>query len=219
METLQSLCDVVNGKRRRFFNVSPRAAELFKKWIADWHTASSLDEVLDEWEMGPVLNDHFSVWTSCEGKCVRAEARPRAPWDDNRREPYTLNDELLYLVLSFLSEPRCERLRLCPECEKGFVALRPQQKYCGSRCGRLAASRRAVGDAYTAKRTRRIKACRAAYVKYRELKVKPRESEAEWVLKVANRHLRDDEKLGGTNLQVNFITRNAKVIGIPKGEK
>lgn len=225
METLQYLRDVANGKRHRFFNVSPKAVDLFKRWIADWHAAATLEEVFDQWEMGAALDDRLHVRLLCKGKRGVVEfAHPHSPLDRNKNtsEPY-VNDELLYLVLKLVTTPSCERLRLCPECEKHYIAIRPQQKYCGSKCGRLAASRRVVGKNYEDKWDRRIKACRAAYAKYRTLKPKPREAVEEYVLHEANRLLpkahKEDDKMGGPKMQVNFITKNAKAIGIPKGEK
>jgi hypothetical protein len=223
MATLQELCDIANGKRRRFFNVSPKAVDLFKKWLVDYHAAETLQEVFDQWEgMDSVTDNYLQARLRCEGKRGVVEfVRPRAPWDNNSSSngPYNFNDEVMYLVLLFLTTPNCERLRLCPECEKCYVALR-SKKYCTSLCGRRAASRRIVGENYKAKRKARIDECRTAYAKYRTLNPKPRQTRDEYVLREANRHLRRaGYRLGGEKMQVNFITRNAETIGIPKGEK
>jgi hypothetical protein len=222
METLQYFCDVVNGKRRRFFNVSPRAAAFFKQWLADYHAASTLEDVLNEYEMG--LDEYLRVRARCVGKRVEAEfAGPKAPWHDNRSEPYHFNDEVMYLISSFVTTPKCERLRLCPECESCYVA-RGGQKFCSGLCGRRAASRRIVNEHYSSKRERRIAACRAAYTKYCAENPEPQtpieiQKAAEYVRREANRHLPSGYKFGGMKMQVNFITRNAEAIGIPKGAK
>jgi hypothetical protein len=223
MEQLQYLRDVVNGKRRRFLNVSSKAAAFFKQWLGDYHTADTLEDILNQYEMGCLLDDCLHVHARCVGKRVEVEfGRPPAPWDGNRSEPYNFNGEVEYLVLTFVTTPKCERLRLCPQCGTCYIA-RGGQKFCSGLCGRRAASKRIVNEHYSSKRERRIAACRAAYAKYQTLNPKPRQTVAEYVLHEANRQLprnqKRDDKIGGPKMQVNFITRNAAAIGIPKGEK
>ena len=217
MDTLQYLCDVANGKRRHWFNVSARATTLFRDWVQDWHASKTLEEVLDLWEMGHIVDDCIRVRTKCAGKRLDiGEIVPNSPWtDDGLTESGSINDELLYLVLSFVTAPQCERMRRCPACEKWFIAGRLSQKYCGSQCGRRLSSRRIVGSSNAKKRSERIKACRNAYAMYCRKGKKPRGSAAEYVLVQANRHLPTDYRFGGPKMRVNFITHNAKAIGIP----
>jgi hypothetical protein len=217
MNTLQYLCDVANGKRRQWFNVSVKATALFRDWVQDWHASKTLEEVLDLWEMGHIVDDCIRVQTKCAGKRLDIEkVLPNSPWtDDGLTESGSINDELLYLVLSFLTAPECERMRLCPACEEWFIAARLSQKYCGSQCGRRVSSRRIVVSSNAKKRSERIKACRNAYATYCRKGKKPRESATEYVFKEANRNLHPDYKFGGPKGRVNFITRNAKAIGIP----
>lgn len=218
METLETLRDIANGKPRRFFRLSSKAAERFKEWIAGWQAAQSLAEVLDEWDMSSALDEHLSVRTRLQGTRLLYDVRPRAPWDNNRSGPYPPNDELLYLVLSLVTMPKCDRLRLCVRCKACFIAVRRPQKYCSGKCGRLAAAKRIVDMSYAKMREKRIEKCREAYTKYRELNPKPRVPAAQYVLAEANRRLPRAYHLGGTKAQVNFITLHAEAIGIVKGE-
>jgi len=217
MEALKYLCDVANGKRRRFFNVSAKAVELFRKWVLDWHNAQTLEEVLDNWEMAHVLEDYVQTRTEYDGKKLQVKiAQPRAPWtNDSVTESVNVNDELVYLVLLLITAPGCERLRRCPECGIWLVAPRLSQKFCGSMCGRRSAARRTVTSNYAREHERKTKACKEAYEKYHKLKIKPRKSAAEYVLAEANRHLPAAYKIGGVKLQLNFITHNAAAIGLP----
>lgn len=217
MDSLEYLCNVTNGKRRRWFNVSAKAAALFRKWVQDWHKATTLEEVLDQYEMGHVLEDKVRAVVSCVGKSVQVGvAKPRAPWADGDNGPYHLNDELVYLVLLLVTTPQCERLRQCAECGVWFVAPRRSQKCCIGECSRRAASRLTAAKHYSTMRNARIVACRTAYARYQGLNAKPRKPVAEYVLAEANRHLHPEYKMGGANARVNFITRNAEAIGIPR---
>jgi hypothetical protein len=76
-----------------------------------------------------------------------------------------------------------------------------------------------VAGNYEKLRNRRIDECKAAYAKYKALKRKPRESEAEYVLCEANERLRSADKMGGPALRTNFITQNAEAIGMSKGKR
>jgi hypothetical protein len=219
VETLRDLCDLANGKRRQWFNVSAKAASLFQRWVQDWHEAKTLEDVLDRWEMWDAFDDHaLRVSTKCVGKKLQIDkVLPETPWSsDWRTDPKNLNEQVLYLVLSLLTTPDCERLNRCPECEVWYVARRKSQKYCCSQCGRRAASRRIRKSSNAEKHDVRIGACRAAWTKYRKLMRIPRKSAAEYILGEANRHLPVAYRLGGSKRQVNFITHNAREIGIPK---
>jgi hypothetical protein len=231
MGALEELRDEVNGKRRRFFNVSKEAADLFKKWLADYHKAPTLEKVLNQYEM-PDLRDGRYVLASFryEGKHMVAETtvlprarrgknsislRPASPWDEHG-ESRGFNSEVMYLVAKFAAiGADCEKLRLCPWCGDCYVA-RGARKYCSALHGRRAAAARIVGAKYDEKRNKRIAACHAAYTKYQTLRPKPRMPEAEYVLREANRHLPRAYKIGGPRMQTNFITRNATAIGMPK---
>lgn len=213
METLETLRDIANGKRRRFFPVNAEAAALFKKWIGDWQAASTLADVLNLWEMNrQMFEDRLTVRVRLVGKRLQ-------PTVSTPRHGHGVDNELLYLIASVVTAPKCERLRVCPECDGCYIAIRGTQKFCGSLCGRRAASRIKVAGNYDKLRNRRIDACKAAYAKYKSLTPKPRKSVAEYVLCEANRHLRRADMIGGSTLRTNFIKQNTKAIGIPQGER
>jgi hypothetical protein len=212
---LEELRDVANGKRRRFFNVSPKAAALFKQWLGDYHAAPTLKEVLDQYEMGHLLEGFLRPCLRYEGKRVVVESGlPPAPGEGSG-----FNAEVMYLVAKFVITANCEKLRLCPRCGTCYVRS-GAKKFCSGLCGRRAATARIVGAANSKKRNDRIDACRDAYAKYQALSQERRELTPadEYVLREANRHLHHSQKIGGPKRQVNFITRNAEAIGIKKEE-
>lgn len=186
METLETLRDAANGKRRRFFNVSLRAATLFKEWLTDWRDATTLAQVLDRWEMGHLLDKHLEVRTRHVGKHIQPEiVRPRAPWDGQSKEPL-VNDELLYLVAALLTTSKCERLGVCPYCGICFIATGKPKTYCTGVHGRLAAAKRILNKNYTDTRDKKIEFVDAANREYEQLPKSKREK-YEWKKWVADR--------------------------------
>lgn len=201
-ETLQSLCNIANGKRRRFFDVRPEAAKLFKQWVGEWHAAATLEKVLQQWApMGAMLDEHIEPRVHCVGKQIQTEFVVRRPRGNN------VNDDLLYLVLSLVTKPRCERLRLCPECGICYVAPRLSQKYCSGLCGRRAAMRRIAEKKYQGKRNQKLQAARVFIQQW-----KPTRNFGDWKKFVCSKR---------RDITRNFLTLavNRCELTPPKGEK